>query len=113
MAMACWRRRGRFDDYDDYDYLHHRRDKRHATITGFFVFPLSSSFLSHSRFQSSSRSMCSKLRERFRQRSQRRMLQPGSDSGSGDFVLRGSCHLFSLQVDVTSLLVARGEEGGN
>lgn len=36
--MACWRRRGRFDDYDDYNYLHHRRNKRHATITGFFLF---------------------------------------------------------------------------
>ncbi|KAH9177549.1 hypothetical protein EDB89DRAFT_2112071 [Lactarius sanguifluus] len=36
--MACWRRRGRFDDYDEYHYLNHRRNQRHATYTGFFLF---------------------------------------------------------------------------
>ena len=35
--MACWRRRGRSDDYDDYD-VHRRRNHRHATVTGFCLF---------------------------------------------------------------------------
>ncbi|KAI9441459.1 actin cortical patch SUR7/pH-response regulator pali [Lactarius indigo] len=36
--MACWRRRGRFDDYDDYHYLNRRLNQRHATLTGFCLF---------------------------------------------------------------------------
>ena len=38
LVMACWRRRGRFDDYDDYHYLNRRSNRRHATLTGFCLF---------------------------------------------------------------------------
>ncbi|KAH9006361.1 SUR7/PalI family-domain-containing protein [Lactarius hatsudake] len=36
--MACCRRRGHSDDYDGYHYLNRRRNQRHATYTGFFLF---------------------------------------------------------------------------
>ena len=36
--VFCWRRRERFDEYDDhYLYLRHR-NRRHATFTGFCLF---------------------------------------------------------------------------
>jgi hypothetical protein len=43
--VFCWRGRGRVDDYDDYYYLHRRRNRHHAVFTGFCLISASILFM--------------------------------------------------------------------